>query len=272
MKNFFRLLVLFIPFFAHAQQSKTTRVYSEDGHLQMLIRYDPSCSCRTYTEYFPDGKIYAKRTFKVDAKSEYIDGEDITYFHDGTIRHYKVWKNAFPSGRAYSNYEGGQLEHEAFYSGKYKSGTWKYFNRKGELAREIKYPEGKVLWNSKEPNSSERAQNAQKTIAEKEKQSDRKSVADKARVFTGKKLFFTHCSSCHSIEKDGFGPALRGVTERRDRGWLSLMITNGMLLVREGEPQATALYHKWRKKQHPLMDFLTREEVTAILDYLEEQK
>src|SRR5690606_33199929 len=143
----FWLFILLIPFFALAQQSKSTRVYSEDGHLQMLIHYDPACSCRTYNEFFPDVQVYAKRTFKVAAQSEFIDVEDITYFHDGTIQHYKLWKNTLPFGRAYSNYENGQLEHEEFYAGKYKSGTWKYFNRNGKLIREINYPEGKVLWN-----------------------------------------------------------------------------------------------------------------------------
>jgi antitoxin component YwqK of YwqJK toxin-antitoxin module len=118
----------------------------------MLINYNPSCSCRTYTEYYPDGKVYAKRIFKVTDKAEYIDGDDVTYYYDGSIKQFRFWKNAVPEGRAYSNYENGKTEHEAFYHNKYKSGIWKYYNKKGELVREQIYEPGKTYWNSKAEN------------------------------------------------------------------------------------------------------------------------
>jgi antitoxin component YwqK of YwqJK toxin-antitoxin module len=154
MKFFFLIIFAISAGIAHAQQSlsKTTSVYNEDGKLQMSIHYNPSCSCRTYTEYYPDGKVYAKRIFKVTDKAEYVDGEEVTYYYDGSIKQFRFWKNAVPEGRAYSNYENGKMEHEAFYHDKYKSGKWKYYNKAGDLIREQIYEPRKTSWNSKAEN------------------------------------------------------------------------------------------------------------------------
>src|SRR5690606_5294572 len=74
---------------------------------------------------------------------------DITYFYDGSIKIYRNWKDALPVGRFYYKHDNGKLEHEEFYEGKYKSGTWKYYDPFGRLIREQIYTPQKTLWNSK---------------------------------------------------------------------------------------------------------------------------
>src|SRR5690606_29736341 len=122
---------------------------NEQGKVQMQIYYNPACDCKVYTEHYNDGKLYAKRTFKLFDKGEMIDGEDITYFYDGSIKIYRNWKDALPVGRFYYKHDNGKLEHEEFYEGKYKSGTWKYYDPFGRLIREQIYTPQKTLWNSK---------------------------------------------------------------------------------------------------------------------------
>lgn len=277
------LLCLAEAMFAQTGMAKTTTVYSEDGKLQMLIVYDPACPCRTYTEYYPDGKIFAKRVFKVTDKGEFVHGEDLSYYHDGSIKTYKLWEYAVPEGRAYSNYENGKLEHEEFYNNRQKTGSWKYFSSNGELLREYLYEGYSNAWNSKADNVTVRHYNsgrlAYTEIYKKGKliQSDRRVVSTKgvtvaagrdSSITDGKKLFEMKCAVCHSFDKDGYGPSLGNVIQRRSVPWLRQMIYNGMKLVEDGDKTALALYNKYGKKKHLNFEYLTAKQVQAIIDFL----
>lgn len=269
----------------YAQQNiaKSTSIYNEEGKLQMIIAYSPSCNCRTYTEYFPDGKVFARRTFKVvDKKGEFIDGEDVTYFHNGSIQHYKLWKNAVPEGRAYSNYENGKLEHEEFYNNKYKTGTWRYFDKNGNLLREQLYDGRNNSWSSKKDDVTTRHYSGGKLLFTEVFKDGKLVKSDKKQeqvitiipakhntdLVDGKKLFAMKCAVCHSIDKDGYGPALKDVTKRRNNIWLQQMIRNGMKLVESGDKDAVALYNRYNQKKHLNMEHLTSKQVQAIIDFL----
>lgn len=279
------VLFIFMASELRAQQNiaTSTRVYNEDGKLQMLIHYNPSCNCRTYTEYYPDGKIFAKRTFKVvEKKGEFIDGEDITYFHDGSIKHHKVWKDALPQGRAYTNYENGKLEHEEFYRGKYKAGTWRYFDKNGSLLKEQFFEGLNNSWNSKKDDVTIKHYNAGKLLYTEIYKDGKLAKSDKketkiiatippkhnTELVDGKKLFSMKCAVCHTFDKDGYGPSLKNVTKKRNNVWLHQMITNGMKLVENGDKDAVALYNQYNKKKHLNMEYLTNKQVQAIIDYL----
>jgi len=265
--------------------SKTTSVYNEEGKLQMLISYNPSCSCRTYTEFYPDGKVFAKRVFKVVDKGEYIDGEDVTYYHDGSVKQYKLWKNAIPDGRAYVNYENGKLEHEEFYSARYKTGIWKFYDKNGGLIREYQFEDNRNKWDSKKDSYTARYFDKGKLLytevfaAGKLAKADKKeikpaetkkvvAVNKNADILDGKKLFALKCAVCHAFDKDGYGPALGGVARRRSSIWLYKMITDGMKLVEEGDKDALAIYNRYNKKKHPNTDYLSNKQVEAIINYM----
>ncbi len=81
-------------------------------------------------------------------------------------------------------------------------------------------------------------------------------------------LFKTKCSSCHTFGKgEHIGPDLKGVTERHSRPWLSAWIRSSETLIRDGDPDANALFQKYRRQRmpdHALSDAL----IGALLDYL----
>jgi len=269
---------------SQAQQgvSKTTRVYNEEGKLQMLITYSPSCSCRTYTEYYSNGKIYAKRVFKVVDKGEFIDGEDLTFHPDSSIKAYKLWKNALPEGRAYTTYDNGSVEYEEFYEGKYKTGTWKHFDRNGALLKEQLFTGKNNSWNSKKDDVTIKYYKAGRLLYTevlkdgKLVSTDKKQIkvisktppAHNPEMVDGKKLFAAKCAACHSMEKDGYGPSLKDITRRRSNEWLKQMIANGMKLVEAGDKDAVAIYNRYGQKKHMNMEYLTAKQVAAIIDYL----
>ena len=54
-------------------------------------------------------------------------------------------------------------------------------------------------------------------------------------VANGKSLFNANCASCHKLDKKMIGPALGGVTERRDAEWLHKWIVNNADLRASGD-------------------------------------
>jgi len=88
----------------------------------------------------------------------------------------------------------------------------------------------------------------------------------------GESLFRTRCVLCHSsTSEDSVGPALAGVTSRRDRKWLSRWILEPDRMLAEGDPIAKELFAQYREVNMPNFK-LSPEEVEAIVQYLETLK
>jgi mono/diheme cytochrome c family protein len=90
---------------------------------------------------------------------------------------------------------------------------------------------------------------------------------DDSKEDIGAKLFQEKCSACHKIEERYIGPALAGVTQRRQPEWILNMILNPEVMIKE-DPTAKGLlatYIAPMANQH-----LTREEAECILVYFRE--
>jgi len=86
---------------------------------------------------------------------------------------------------------------------------------------------------------------------------------------TGEYLFRTRCESCHSIGggENGLGPDLLGVTERRERAWLTRWLKEPDKMLEEGDPTATALFKQYREIAMPNFR-LDDEEVEALIEHM----
>lgn len=93
-------------------------------------------------------------------------------------------------------------------------------------------------------------------------------------VSRGENLFRTRCSACHLIgPDDGLprqGPNLLGVTERRERAWLTRWLAEPDAMLAEGDPIAVELYETYRNLPMPNMR-LNPLEVEALMGYMEEE-
>jgi mono/diheme cytochrome c family protein len=90
------------------------------------------------------------------------------------------------------------------------------------------------------------------------------AALDGARALTGSQLFATKCSACHKIGERYIGPALAGVTKRRQPEWILNMILNPEKMIQE-DPTAKALLAEFlapMANQH-----LTQDEAESILAY-----
>lgn len=84
----------------------------------------------------------------------------------------------------------------------------------------------------------------------------------------GKALFRTTCAACHTMDQNLVGPALKGVTERRETEWLYSFIRNSQAMIQDGDPLAVELFEKFNKVPMPPHN-MTDDEIASILDYIE---
>lgn len=99
--------------------------------------------------------------------------------------------------------------------------------------------------------------------------------SDPALNSQGKTLFKAKCASCHNknMKDDLVGPALSGVTERWNdfpKEDLYEWIRNSQRMVEAGHPRGLAVWKEWNKAVMTPFPNLTKEDIEAILFYIEE--
>ena len=96
------------------------------------------------------------------------------------------------------------------------------------------------------------------------------SLTNNNTIITGKQEFIEHCSTCHFIHKEStYAPALGSVTKRHSREWLLSFIQNSQKKIQGGDPYAQHLFNQFDQHVMTPMDFLSPEEIYAVLDYIE---
>ncbi|MGB7843067.1 MAG: c-type cytochrome [Salinimicrobium sp.] len=84
----------------------------------------------------------------------------------------------------------------------------------------------------------------------------------------GKEIFNTLCAACHKLDSKSIGPALRGVTDRRDSEWLHSWISNSSQLIASGDEHAVAIYNEFNQVAMPPFPQLSTEDIDNILAYV----
>lgn len=88
----------------------------------------------------------------------------------------------------------------------------------------------------------------------------------------GKKLFETNCARCHyTSDKKLVGPGLAGVRQRwSSQDNLIAWIQNSAEYLKTGDKYAIDLYEKYNRAAMPAFTNLSKDDVLAILDYIDE--
>ncbi|WP_341665478.1 c-type cytochrome [Blattabacterium cuenoti] len=97
-----------------------------------------------------------------------------------------------------------------------------------------------------------------------------KLKADKGDVENGMEIFKKNCTSCHSIdlEKKMIGPALHGVTEKRNRKWLHQWIKNNKSLRESGDKDALEIYKEYGNIEMNPFPQLSEKQIDDILYFI----
>ena len=94
---------------------------------------------------------------------------------------------------------------------------------------------------------------------------------DSAAIAKGAAIFNQNCIACHSIDQDGIGPALGGVTDDVSDDWLKSFIADPKKMIESGDPRAQSLFAKY-KAVMPSFAYYKEDELDGIVAYLHTQK
>lgn len=86
----------------------------------------------------------------------------------------------------------------------------------------------------------------------------------------GEMMFKDNCSTCHNIDNDKVGPALKGVTSRRDITWIRRFVRNSERMIKSGDKTAVELYEKYNQTDMTKFSSLTNAEIDSIMAYVKE--
>ena len=93
------------------------------------------------------------------------------------------------------------------------------------------------------------------------------SISQEADIQAGKNLFNANCAACHKLNKKAVGPALSGVTEKYDKDWLYSWIRKGSQMIKDGDPQAVAIWEEYNRAVITNYPQFSNEQIDNILAY-----
>ena len=93
------------------------------------------------------------------------------------------------------------------------------------------------------------------------------SISQEADIQAGKRLFNANCAACHQLNRKAVGPALSGVTEKYDKEWLYSWIRNGTQMIKDGDPQAVAIWEEYNRAVMTNYPQFSDEQIDNILAY-----
>jgi glucose/arabinose dehydrogenase/mono/diheme cytochrome c family protein len=92
-------------------------------------------------------------------------------------------------------------------------------------------------------------------------------TSDEATLANGKLLFTKYCSSCHSLEADGFGPPLGGITSVLSKDALMGFIKNPSKVIASNDARAVSQLARY-KQVMPAFAWMQEKEISSILSYI----
>ncbi|REE80725.1 cytochrome c553 [Lutibacter oceani] len=91
--------------------------------------------------------------------------------------------------------------------------------------------------------------------------------AQEGDVVNGEKLFKSTCAACHKLDKKLVGPALKGVTERREQDWLISWIKDSPGMIKSGDKLAIQVFEENNKLPMTANPHLSDQDIIDILAY-----
>ncbi|RBL92423.1 c-type cytochrome [Chitinophaga flava] len=271
------LLLTLSTSLANAQKVERT-YFPGTQKVQSEMYPDSAHHLKILKEYYESGK--RRRISNYHENGSGLTGDDVVYHENGKISDYRFWKEGVPEGRAYATFTSGKLAFEKFYRNGFRSGTWKFYNEDGSLARKQVFKENTNRWDDETELAVTSFYQKGKLVYEEEitdYKTKQTKIIDKAAYdklmaknpLEGKALFLQNCASCHNAKVDLVGPKMEGIGKIRSEEWLYKMITNGDALRDSGDKTAMEVYEKWQHiRHHPNFEILKQEEVKEIIQYL----
>jgi len=101
-------------------------------------------------------------------------------------------------------------------------------------------------------------------------QTNKNAATDKKTISKGKAVFSSNCASCHSMEDEGIGPKLGGITSLMSEKKFKDFVRNPSKVIESGDRRSLSLSIKYKMVMLPF-DFLSDEEITSIFSYIRQE-
>ena len=88
---------------------------------------------------------------------------------------------------------------------------------------------------------------------------------------SGEKLFTANCTSCHKINSQLIGPALRDVDKKESDEWLHKWIKNNSAFRASGDKDANAIYTQFNKTDMTQFMSFSDQDISDILAYVKQE-
>ncbi len=90
-------------------------------------------------------------------------------------------------------------------------------------------------------------------------------------VKNGESLFKANCTSCHAVNRQVVGPALKGIEARRDEAWIIKWVKNPSAVIKSGDKYAVELYNKYNQSQMTAFPQFSDDDIRSIVAYVKEE-
>ena len=94
-----------------------------------------------------------------------------------------------------------------------------------------------------------------------------KLSAQEGNAANGEKLFKQNCAACHKLDKKLIGPALEGITEKREQDWLIAWIKDSPGMINSGDKLAVQVFEENNKLPMTANPHLSDQDIIDILEY-----
>jgi glucose/arabinose dehydrogenase/mono/diheme cytochrome c family protein len=94
---------------------------------------------------------------------------------------------------------------------------------------------------------------------------------DTVAIAKGQNIFNQNCIACHSLNQDGIGPPLGGLTAEVSADWLKNFIKDPKALIESGDERAQKLFVKY-KTIMPSFAYYKDDEIQGVIAFLHTQK
>ncbi len=91
--------------------------------------------------------------------------------------------------------------------------------------------------------------------------------AQEGDIANGEKLFKSTCAACHKLDKKLVGPALQGITEKREQDWLIAWIKDSPGMIKSGDKLAIQVFEENNKLPMIANPQLSDQDIIDILEY-----
>lgn len=87
----------------------------------------------------------------------------------------------------------------------------------------------------------------------------------------GKAVFQKNCTSCHAVQTQIVGPALRNVFDRHSEEWIINFVHSSQTVIKSGNTSAVALFTKFNQTVMPDHANLSDQDIRNIIGFIREE-